>query len=104
MRKLPWKENSSPLMLAPMQGLTNSALRGWFIEQVAPELVFTEFVRVQQQSRKRVAKVELTEIAAHCSEVPLVVQLIGHNAEALGGAAVAVQQAGCQQRRCANDA
>lgn len=83
-------------MLAPMQGLTNAALRDYFIETVAPDLVFTEFVRVQQQSRKRIAKAELAEIAAHASPVPLVVQLIGHNAEALAEAAVRVQEVGCQ--------
>ncbi|SHJ11324.1 tRNA-U20a,U20b-dihydrouridine synthase [Malonomonas rubra DSM 5091] len=96
MRKLPWSDDHPPLMLAPMQGLTNDALRRYFIEQVEPDLVFTEFVRVQQQSRKRVAKAELAEIRAHDSHVPLVVQLIGHNAEALGEAAVRVQEAGCQ--------
>lgn len=96
MNKLPWKTDHPPLMLAPMQGLTNNALRGYFIETVAPDLVFTEFVRVQQQSRKRIAKAELAEIAAHDSQVPLVVQLIGHNAEALADAAVRVQEAGCQ--------
>jgi len=84
------------LMLAPMQGLTNAALRDYFIETVAPDVVFTEFVRVQQQSRKRIAKAELAEIRAHDSHVPLVVQLIGHNAEALGEATVRVQEAGCQ--------
>jgi tRNA-dihydrouridine synthase len=96
MNKLPWSCGHPPLMLAPMQGLTNNALRDYFIETVAPDLVFTEFVRVQQQSRKRIAKAELAEIRAHKSATPLVVQLIGHNAEALGEAAVRVQEAGCQ--------
>ncbi len=96
MKTLPWSTDHPPLMLAPMQGLTNDALRGYFIETVAPDLVFTEFVRVQQQSRKRVAKAELAEIGAHDSQVPLVVQLIGHNAEALADAAVRVQEVGCQ--------
>lgn len=96
MNKLPWSTDHPPLMLAPMQGLTNDVLRGYFIESVAPDLVFTEFVRVQQQSRKRIAKAELAEIRAHVSDVPLVVQLIGHNAEALAEAAVRVQEAGCQ--------
>ena len=83
-------------MLAPMQGLTNNVLRDWFIAQVAPDLVFTEFVRAHLQARRRVAKGELAEIAAHNSPVPLVVQLIGNSAEALAEAAVQVQQAGCQ--------
>lgn len=96
MNKLPWSADHPPLMLAPMQGLTNAALRSYFIETVAPDLVFTEFVRVQQQSRKRIAKAELAEIAAHSAPVPLVVQLIGHDAEALAEAAVRVQDAGCR--------
>ena len=96
MSVLPWSKDHPPLMLAPMQGLTNPALRRYFIETVAPDMVFTEFVRVQQQSRKRIAKAELTEIREHDAAVPLVVQLIGHNAEALGEAAVRVQQAGCR--------
>jgi tRNA-dihydrouridine synthase len=83
-------------MLAPMQGLTNTALRSWFIRQVAPDLVFTEFFRVQQQSRKRIAKADLAEIVVHNAAIPLVVQLIGHNAEALAAAAVRVQEAGCR--------
>lgn len=96
MNKLPWSTDQPPLMLAPMQGLTNDALRRYFIETVAPDLVFTEFVRVQPQSRKRIAKADLADIAAHDAAVPLVVQLIGNNAEALAEAAVRVQDAGCQ--------
>ena len=96
MNKIPWSDDHPPLMLAPMQGLTNNVLRDWFIERVAPDLVFTEFVRAQLQSRKRVAKGELAEIAAHTAKVPLVVQLIGNNAEALTGAALQVQAVGCQ--------
>ncbi|HEY5673975.1 MAG TPA: tRNA-dihydrouridine synthase family protein [Malonomonas sp.] len=96
MHKLPWSDDHPPLMLAPMQGLTNNVLRDWFIAQVAPDQVFTEFVRAHLQARRRVAKGELAEIAAHQSPVPLVVQLIGNSAEALAEAAVLVQQAGCQ--------
>jgi tRNA-dihydrouridine synthase len=32
-------------MLAPMQGLTNRALRAYFIEHVRPDVIFTEFMR-----------------------------------------------------------
>lgn len=96
MNRLPWAQDRPPLMLAPMQGLTNSALRSYFIETAAPDLVFTEFVRVQQQSRKRVSRADLDDIRAHSAAVPLVVQLIGHNAEALAGAAVRVQSCGCE--------
>lgn len=96
MSRLPWALERPPLMLAPMQGLTNSALRNYFIARVSPDLVFTEFVRVQQQSRKRVARADLDDIRAHSAAVPLVVQLIGHNAEALAGAAARVQDTGCE--------
>ena len=34
-------------MLAPMQGLTNRALRSLFVEWVRPDVVFTEFVQVR---------------------------------------------------------
>ncbi len=93
---LPWSEDTTPLMLAPMQGLTNEALRACYIEHYHPDIVFTEFVRVRAQLQKRLARVDLTEIRAHSSIVPLVVQLIGNNAEALAEAAKQVQDAGCQ--------
>lgn len=96
MRQLPWTSERPPLMLAPMQGLTNAALRAGFIERYAPDLVFTEFVRVQTQSRKRIAKAELADIKAHRAQVPLVVQLIGNSAEALAEAAWRVQEVGCE--------
>ncbi|MEA3363471.1 MAG: tRNA-dihydrouridine synthase family protein [Thermodesulfobacteriota bacterium] len=95
MNPLPWSEGSTPLMLAPMQGLTNDALRACYIERYHPDIVFTEFVRVHTQSRKRIARAELTEIAAHNSATPLVVQLIGNNNLALAEAAKQVQDAGC---------
>ncbi len=82
-------------MLAPMQGLTNDALRACYLERYHPDLVFTEFVRVHTQSRKRIARVELAEIAAHSSECPLVVQLIGNSGKALAEAARQVQDVGC---------
>ncbi len=96
MISLPWAKGTTPLMLAPMQGLTNDALRTCYIEHYQPDIVFTEFVRVQTQSRKRIAKAELGEIAAHSSDVPLVVQLIGNNASALADGAMQVQDAGVQ--------
>ena len=96
MAKYPWRSDRKPLMLAPMQGLTNAALRACIIERGQPDLVFTEFVRAHNQSRKRVARNDLAEITAHRGPVPLVVQLIGNAAEALGEAAKSVQQAGCR--------
>lgn len=37
--RLPWVTGTLPLMLAPMQGLTNRGLRGLFIERVRPDVV-----------------------------------------------------------------
>ncbi|WP_291315289.1 tRNA-dihydrouridine synthase family protein [Desulfuromonas sp.] len=84
------------LMLAPMQGLTNRLLRQWFIDHVAPDLVFTEFVRVQPRSRKRVTRSDLSEVGSHGAETPLVVQLIGHGERPLCEAAEALQSAGAR--------
>lgn len=96
MPKLPWEKDRKPLMLAPMQGLTNEALRSCFIEHYQPDIVFTEFVRVQGRSRKNVLRSDVTEVKAHHSPTPLIVQLIGHDAGALASAALEVQAAGCE--------
>lgn len=84
------------LMLAPMQGLTNAVLRQWFICHVAPDVVFTEFIRVHARSRKRVARSDLAEISGHESSTPLVVQMIGHGETALSDAAAGLQRAGAR--------
>jgi tRNA-dihydrouridine synthase len=82
-------------MLAPMQGLTNRAMRSLFIQWVRPDTVFTEFVRVNPvASVRRIAPGDLREMAAEEEGVPLVVQLIGHGREALVTAALAAQEAG----------
>jgi len=94
MAKLPWSGEQPVLMLAPMQGLTNRAMRASLIARSAPDLVFTEFVRVQANSRKRIPRADLADIRSYSGCVPLVVQLIGHGAEALADAAVIVQDAG----------
>ena len=96
MNVLPWQPSEVPLMLAPMQGLTNEALRQCFIERYGPDVLFTEFVRVNSQSRKRIAKADLAEIKAHRQATPLVVQLIGNAPAALAEAAQRVQAAGCR--------
>ncbi|MFO7812062.1 MAG: tRNA-dihydrouridine synthase family protein [Pelovirga sp.] len=83
-------------MLAPMQGLTNSALRRLYLQKYQPDLVFTEFVRVQTRTRKRVAKKELSDIQGHVAAVPLVVQLIGNDPAALAEAAILLQSQGIQ--------
>ena len=93
--KLPWSPGDTPLMLAPMQGLTNRALRSLFIEWVRPDAVCTEFMRVNPvAAKKRLAPGDLREISPAEDGVPLVVQLIGHGREALVSAAIAAQDAG----------
>lgn len=84
-------------MLAPMQGLTNRAIRAHFIDTVRPDTVFTEFIRVNGAAAvKRVSAVDLQQMAAAESGVPLVVQLVGHGHEALVAAAQVAQQAGAR--------
>ena len=93
--KLPWTPGETPLMLAPMQGLTNRALRSLFIEWVRPDAVCTEFMRVNPvAAKKRLTPGDLREISPSENGVPLIVQLIGHGREALVSAALAAQDAG----------
>jgi len=89
-------QNKPQLMLAPMQGLTNRVLRQWFIDHVAPDVVFTEFIRVQTRSRKRVTRSDLAEVNSHGGQAPLVAQMIGHGEEPLCEAAEGLQLAGAQ--------
>ena len=92
---LPWEPGSLPLMLAPMQGLTNRALRALFIRWGPPDLLFTEFMRVNPVAAlRRLSAGDLREIAPAEEGIPLVVQLIGHGREALVSAALAAQAAG----------
>lgn len=92
---IPWQGTDLPLMLAPMQGLTNRGLRSHFIKQVRPDIVFTEFMRVNPVAAvKRLSPKDLREMAADEDGVPLVVQLVGHGREALVSAARAAQKAG----------
>ncbi|MBU1736520.1 MAG: tRNA-dihydrouridine synthase family protein [Proteobacteria bacterium] len=82
-------------MLAPMQGLTNRALRSLFIEWVNPDVVFTEFVRVRPTGARRViSEVDRLEAGSAFARTPLVVQLIGNSADSLGLAAESARQAG----------
>ncbi|HJV33865.1 tRNA-dihydrouridine synthase family protein [Geomonas sp.] len=93
--KLPWLPGVTPLMLAPMQGLTNRALRSLFIDWVRPDSVCTEFMRVNASSeRKRLMPSDLREISPEENGVPLIVQLIGHGRDALVAAAQTAQKAG----------
>ena len=95
MTKLPWLPDTTPLMLAPMQGLTNRGLRHLFAQWVKPDTLFTEFMRVAPgETSKRLAASDLREIVATEEGIPLVVQLIGHGTEALTHAARLAQNAG----------
>lgn len=92
---LPWQpEDGCPLMLAPMQGLTNRALRSLFAEWVKPDIMFTEFIRVRPGSRKGISQVDRLEAGSGSKDIPLVVQLIGKETVALVAAAQAAQEQG----------
>ena len=94
--KLPWPSNKKPLMLAPMQGLTNRALRSLFIKRYAPDVVFTEFVRVITGHKKIISKSDKLEILSDDPKIPTVVQLIGGNPDALAAAAHSAQELGAK--------
>jgi tRNA-dihydrouridine synthase B len=91
---LPWPTGSTPLMLAPMQGVTNRAIREIFSAWVKPDVLFTEFIRVSGSSRARIAASDRSEISSQEGLTPLVVQLIGSNPEALVAAAQQARSAG----------
>ncbi len=80
---LPWPEGRIPLILAPMQGLTNRELRTVLLQLSHPDVVFTEFLRVSPVSRKRFSRRDLDELGREQNGVPLVVQLIGGAIEPL---------------------
>lgn len=92
--RLPWKPDTKPLMLAPMQGLTNRGLRSLFIDNYAPDLVFTEYVRALPGNSKAISKADTGEITSDHSTIPTIVQLIGGNIDALTSAAITVQDLG----------
>lgn len=81
-------------MLAPLQGLTNSAMRALVIELGRPDVVFTEFLRVSTVSRRRFGRRDMADIVPAQDGVPLVVQLVGHGVEPLVDAAQIAQDAG----------
>lgn len=64
-------------MLAPMQGLTNRALRQVYGEHAKPDVLFTEFVRVRPKAKKVIADVDFVEATTSVPGIPLVVQVIG---------------------------
>lgn len=83
-------------MLAPLQGLTNRALRAWFCSTVRPDVVFTEFLRVKGGSKGILAGADRREIVPPPAGVPLVVQLVGHDRDGLVAAARAAEAAGAR--------
>ena len=83
-------------MLAPMQGITNRALRRVFVERVRPDIVFTEFVRVRAKSKKGLSSTDRREVSAASGGVPVVAQLIGSDPHALLSAAREIQEAGAR--------
>jgi len=91
-----WPTQVTPLMLAPMQGLTNRAMREIFIDWVRPDVVFSEFMRVSNVSRKRLARRDLLEAGSSWSDVPLVAQLVGSDGTALVAAARNAEAAGAR--------
>lgn len=93
---LPWPDKTVPYMLAPMQGLTNRALRALFCERYCPDTVFTEFVRVHSEGGKGISESDRHEAADRCAGIPLVVQLIGSDKESLIDAARTVQELGAE--------
>jgi len=95
MTALPWQTGTTPLMLAPMQGLTNRALRAYFVEHVRPDVIFTEFMRVNTApAGAGLTAADLRDVATEQEGVPLVVQLVGHERGALVLAARVAQEAG----------
>ena len=75
--RLPWPPEHTPLMLAPMQGLTNRGLRSVFGRTARPDVLFTEFVRVRPGAKRLIAGSDIVEATSAVPGVPLVVQLIG---------------------------
>jgi tRNA-dihydrouridine synthase len=92
--RLPWSDGQKPLMLAPMQSLTNAALREVFAGLGRPDVLFTEFVRVAPGRMPVFAARQWA--AGSPAAAPLVVQLIGHDGSSLATAAQAAQQAGAR--------
>lgn len=99
---LPWSADTVPLMLAPMQGLTNRAMRMVQAQLGQPDVVFTEFLRVRQCTPQRISRSDRRESAAQIPATvlkpapTLVAQLIGHTAVSLAEAAQMVQQQGVE--------
>lgn len=92
---LPWS-GSLPLMLAPMQGLTNRGLRRAYGECVQPDVLFTEFVRVRPGAPQPVAASDFVEAISVVPGIPLVVQVIGSADEGVVEATTELVAAGVE--------
>jgi len=92
---LPWS-TPSPLMLAPMQGLTNRGLRKAYGQAVKPDVLFTEFVRVRPGAPRPVAASDFVEATSTVPGIPLVVQVIGSADEGVVEATTELVAAGVQ--------
>jgi tRNA-dihydrouridine synthase B len=92
---LPWSK-PVPLMLAPMQGLTNRGLRRVYGQIVQPDVLFTEFVRVRPGAPQPVAASDFVEATASVPGIPLVVQVIGSADEGVVEAVTELVAAGVQ--------
>ena len=92
---LPWI-SPTPLMLAPMQGLTNRGLRGVYGQTVRPDVLFTEFVRVRPGSPTPVAASDFVEATTAVPGIPLVVQVIGSAEEGVREATAELVARGVQ--------
>jgi len=83
-------------MLAPMQGVTNAAVRALFTDSPGgPDVVFTEFMRVRPSaSGPRLSATEVRDAKGSTGTTPLVVQLIGRERGPIVEAAKAATRAG----------
>ncbi|HCF60118.1 MAG TPA: dihydrouridine synthase, partial [Myxococcales bacterium] len=82
-------------MLAPMQSVTNRALRSLFAKWARPDVLFTEFMRVKpSRIGGPLNPKDLREARGEEHGIPLVFQLIGGDPAAVVDAARAAQRAG----------
>ncbi len=79
-----------------MQGATNGSVRQVFARSEKPDTLFTEFIRIANNGKGKIQPSDRRELAANEEGLPLVVQLIGHDIEALCVAAQSAVAAGVQ--------
>ena len=84
----------NPLVLAPMEGHSNYALRSLCREQGGCGLVYTEFISSNMLNRKGERKKSLARFDWRESEFPLSVQIFGNDPEVLAAGAQTVVEHG----------